>query len=441
MSSSGKKHTTKQSTEPKMDTPPTEIMVPENFMKIIRDFVSDLSATFPEYVFFWEKWSSPELTEPEIIHLFEYVLAVFPERFFDILYQNDNIFNPATADPTINTCFLPNVDFKILFNCRGISDTTKKALWKYLQLILFCILNSVENKTRFGDSMGLFDGMDENILQEKLKDTMSGMMDFFSNLGSGGATASASAYANEDNGCDNSNLPSGSTTEGEPNRTEFNFNDANIPNPEDLHEHLKGLFDGKIGKLAKELAEEISGDLKDFLGDEETGELRSSQDVMKTLLKNPKKMMDLVKTVGKKINKKMEDGEISQEEMMKEATEMFSKMKGMGGEGGADMGNMAEMMQNFAKMMGGNGAKVDMNATEQRLKQNTAREKLRKRLQNKKTTTADETSSQNNPPSKASMPSFDDIEKIMSEFGLSSSAEPKNTSTPPSGKKNKNKKR
>ena len=32
-----------------------------------------------------------------------------------------------------------------------------------------------------------------------------------------------------------------------------------MPNADDLHEHLKGLFDGKTGKLAKELADELSG--------------------------------------------------------------------------------------------------------------------------------------------------------------------------------------
>lgn len=35
-----------------------------------------------------------------------------------------------------------------------------------------------------------------------------------------------------------------------------------------LHEHLNGLFDVKIGKLAKELAEELSGDLMNMFGEE-----------------------------------------------------------------------------------------------------------------------------------------------------------------------------
>ena len=37
------------------------------------------------------------------------------------LYQNNDIFN---ADSEINTTFLPNVDFKLLFNCEGVSENT-----------------------------------------------------------------------------------------------------------------------------------------------------------------------------------------------------------------------------------------------------------------------------------------------------------------------------
>ena len=34
----------------------TEFSIPEEFIKVIRDFVGDLTVTFPEYVPFIEKW-------------------------------------------------------------------------------------------------------------------------------------------------------------------------------------------------------------------------------------------------------------------------------------------------------------------------------------------------------------------------------------------------
>jgi hypothetical protein len=162
------------------------------------------------------------------------------------------------------------------------------------------------------------------------------------------------------------------------NKMHFDFQE-NMPNPEELHEHLKTLFDGKIGKLAKELAEEISNDMSGFIG-EDVQNVRSSEDVIKLLLKNPQKMTNLVKTIGNKINTKMESGEISHEDITKEATDLFSKMKEMG-----NTKQFNDIFQNMAKNMANtNGAKVDTNAMNQKMKQNLLKEKLRKRLQNKK---------------------------------------------------------
>jgi hypothetical protein len=100
-------------------------------------------------------------------------------------------------------------------------------------------------------------------------------------------------------------------------------------------------------------------------------------------MKNPKQMMDLVKKIGDKIKKKMEDGEISKDEIMKEAGDLLKKMKEMGGEGG----DMQEMFKNFAKNMGVNmpkGAKIDVNALNRLTKQDAMRERMRAKLNAKK---------------------------------------------------------
>lgn len=385
-----------------------ELYVPANFHSVIIEFVNDLSITFPEYVFLWSKWATPDLPESEIIYLFEYVLSVFPERFFDILYQNDDIFKNESE---INTMFLPNVEFKALFNCSGITENTRKTIWKYLQLILFSILNSVGDKSKFGESMNIFEGLDDSILQDKLEETMHNINDFFTNMGKDATSQEPTTetpikeeFTNESE----NNEDMGKEQTGGEDTFTFDF-EKNLPNPDELHDHLKTLFDGKIGKLAKELAEEISQDIHQFIGEEDAKNIQTSQDVIKTLLKNPQKMMNLVKTVGSKINTKMENGELSQEEIMKEASELFGKMK--------DMGNTKQfndLFQNMAKNMGmGTGAKVDTNAMNQRMNNNLLKEKLRKRLQNKKseTTSSDAT---NTFPSSA----FEDIEKLMSDFGL-----------------------
>ena len=303
-------------------------------------------------------------------------MKVFPERFFDILYQNEDIFK---ADSAVNVLFLPGIDFKMLFCCEGVSEATKKTMWKYLQLILFSVIGGIKDKSTFGESMNLFNGIDEQELQGKLKETMENLTQFFTNsmdeMEEGEKRSESEGEKHSDKQSEKPNeenpfekffagMPSGAKMEG-------------MPNLENLQDHLKGLFNGKIGSLARELAEEISDDFSDLMD----GEPTSTNDVLKSLMKNPKKIMDLMKKVGTKLDKKMSEGDISREELMKEASEMLSKMKEMGG---TDQFN--EMFKNLAKNMGGMGknAKLDTNALTRMTKQNATRERLLKKLEEKK---------------------------------------------------------
>jgi len=148
-----------------------------------------------------------------------------------------------------------------------------------------------------------------------------------------------------------------------------------IPNIEKIQEHLKTLFDGKIGKLAKEMAEEISEDFTDLLG---KADIKNPQDAIKQLMKNPKKLMELMKSVSGKLDSKMKNGEISKEELMKEASEMMEKMKEMGGK---DQFN--DLFKNLSKNMGKN-AKVDTNAMERMSNSFKMKENLKNKMLQKK---------------------------------------------------------
>jgi hypothetical protein len=355
------------------------IEIPSNFRSVITDFTADLTLTFPEYAVQWGQWTeSAGMPEEEVRNLFEYCLKVFPERFFDILYQNEDIFK---VDSAVNVVFLPDIDFKTLFCCDGVSESTKKTMWKYLQLILFSVIGGIKDKSTFGESMNLFNGIDEGELQSKLKETMENLTQFFTNsmdeMEEGEKQSekrSEKRSESEDEKQDEKNpfekflagMPSGAKMEG-------------MPNLENLQDHLKTLFNGKIGSLARELAEEISGDFSDIMD----GEATSTNDVLKSLMKNPKKIMDLMKKVGTKLDKKMSEGDISREELMKEASDMLSKMKDMGG-----TEQFNEMFKNLAKNMGGMGknAKLDTNALTRMTKQNATRERLLKKLEEKKHT-------------------------------------------------------
>ena len=105
-------------------------LIPEEFIKVIRDFVGDIRTTFPEYQSFIDKWwknkehfnyiveeiERNEIFEKEekktIQFLFDYCQKKFPPRFFDILYQNEEMFK---EDNEIDTEFLPKIHFKNLW--------------------------------------------------------------------------------------------------------------------------------------------------------------------------------------------------------------------------------------------------------------------------------------------------------------------------------------
>ena len=360
----------------------TETKIPDNFRSVITDFTKDLSITFPEYSSLWSSWSSPnEFTEEEVKNVFDYCLSVFPERFFDILYQNEDIFKP---DSNTNTIFLPNVDFKLLFNCEGLSENTKKTMWKYLQLLLFTVVGGVKDKTTFGDTMNMFEGIDEGELNDKLKETISGISDFFSNItnetpgDSNTETNSEQPFEMPDMSKVFENMPG-----GEEFKKTFDKMEG-LPNMENMQDHLKSLFDGKIGKLARDMAEEISGEFKDILGDE-SEEIKDTSDVVKKLMKDPKKIMDLMKKVSGKLDNKMKSGEISRDEIMKEASELFGKMKDMGG-----TEQFTEMFKNLTKSMGGMGKnmRMDTNALDRMTKHQATRERMLKKLEARKQSAA-----------------------------------------------------
>jgi len=176
-----------------------EQVIPEEFKKVVKDFVRDIRNTFPEYETFVQKWWKDrnyfasmeneeerealiEKTEQNNIKfLFKFCLKRYPPRFFDILYQNADIFSEESE---IETEFLPYIHFKNLWQC-DISDKTRETIWKYLQLILFSIVGSLDNKDAFGDTSKLFEAINEDEFKSKLEETLNGMQDIFKDKKSG----------------------------------------------------------------------------------------------------------------------------------------------------------------------------------------------------------------------------------------------------------------
>lgn len=331
--------------------------VPEEFTKVIRDFVGDIKTTFPEYVPLIDKWwkekeyfnyideeeerrnAFEKSEQKSITMLFDFCKKKLPPRFFDILYQNDEMFKEESEH---DTEFLPKIHFKNLWQYE-LSEKTRETIWKYLQLMLFAVVGTLDNKEAFGDTAKLFEAINEDEFKTKLQETLSQMEGLFDM---------------ESNGTEGENA---STNNG-------------MPNAETINERIASMLDGKIGKLAREVAEETAADLNMDLDG-----ATDMKDVFSGLIKNPTKLMGLVKTIGDKLDTKLKSGELKESEMIEEATEMMNMMKNMPG-----MGNIQSMLSKMGLGgMSGLGGKVNTGAMESQLNQRLKMAKTKERLRAK----------------------------------------------------------
>jgi hypothetical protein len=340
-----------------------EIQIPEEFHKIIKDFIGDILTTFPEYSGIISRWNkgtdnketdnkgteNKETLGSEIA--FRHCLKVFPERFFDILYKNTEIFS---KDSEVNTEFLPGIVFKQLWSY-DISDKTRETIWKYLQLTLFAVIGSVHSSSALGETAKLFEAINEDELKTKLQETMENMSNLFNLPNETGQNESK----DKESADSESNDDSGSA----------------LPNADDIHKHIHEMMGGKLGKLAMELAEETASDLNLDMDN-----ATNANEVFQQLFKNPTKMMSMVKNIGGKLDEKIKSGELKESELMSEGMELLNKMQTMPG-----MDNIQKMFSQMGIPGLGKGGKMNMGAMEAQMNKNMKAAQMKERMKAKAT--------------------------------------------------------
>jgi len=302
----------------------SETLQLEKFNKIITDFSNDLLITFPELQ---DKINELNNSDSNNTTTYTYCVDMYPKIFFEILYENSSLFE--------KDCFLlPNINFTLLMK-ESISEKTKKTIWKYLQLILFCVLEKVNSAKSFGDTSKIFEGVEGEELHKKIAETMNEMKHLF---------------------VDSSN------TEG--------FENMDM-DPEKMKTHLDELMNGKIGTLAKEIAEEAAK----TIGNEE--------EFIQNVMKNPQKILSLVKNIGGKLEEKISSGQVKESELLEEATQIMDKIQ--------DIPGLKEMMSK----MGLNG-KMDFKGMANKMQQHMKGSKTKERLQKKRETNLKEKEAKSN---------------------------------------------
>ena len=332
----------------------------QKFDSILHDLITDLISVFPEKKELFESLNTSECLD--------HCRKVYPENFFNILYENDELFDSDTS----KYC-LPGVDFSCLMKDEGLSESSKKKFGNICSLSFFSVCNELDDKKEFGDANLLFEAIDESTLHNKIEETINEMKNVFLNM------------ENDSNGVSGENMENlfekamgdlsgtnlfesmgnmAETMEKEfenisGGSSKFNMNDFD---GDSMKDHLSGLMKGKIGMLAKEIAEEAS---KELGIDAENLTPESQQAFMKNLFKNPTKLLGIVKKIGTKLEEKFKSGELKESELFEEAQSVLGKMK--------DMPGMKEMMSTMG--LGSNG-KFDFKGMASKMQQNM--KKLRK---------------------------------------------------------------
>jgi hypothetical protein len=383
---SGHKHKPKNSNT--SSKPVTINDVSAEFQTIILDFLRDIDGTFPEYHEVLSKYlgyshEMKPMPDELYVELYAHCKSVYPVRFFDILYKNDAMFAAAAPAPdtetetetsTMSTEFLPGVDFREIWATEDITENTKDTIWKYLQLILFSIVNNLSDMGSFGDTAKLFEAIDNNELKTKLEEVISEMGSMFGGAEDGSAPPNLDETFKKATEFMNQAFEGHAAQEQQQEQSSGQTGSAHpMPDASSIHEHLSGILNGKIGQLAKEIAEETAADLNLDMENE-----TSMKGVFQQLLKNPTKLSGIIKTVGSKLDSKLKSGELKESEIMQEASELMSKMKNMPG-----MNNLASMLSKMGMNMPGGmggGGKVNFGAMQSQLNKNMKQAQMRERL-------------------------------------------------------------
>jgi hypothetical protein len=294
------------------------------FIRVIGDFIRDVSTTFPEYDRLLQKCSTDH------DRLYEFCLRKYPARSADFFSKNEAIFEEESE---VDTEFLPRVHFKNLWQYDDLSEGTKDAIWSYLQLISLSLgVEQLEPSTRVPpeDMDEMVQNALEHMSQIWKKESESGI----SGVVEGGLpTAATSAAAGE------------------------SAADPPVPPIGGGADPFDGLFTGKLADIAKELAGETAGSLS-------FSEDATLEDATKQLFSNPGNLAAVMQSVTSKLDQKMKSGEISQEEMLAEAMSMMGKMGSIPG------------LSNIFNSLGGMGKNPKVN-------QLSRQEKIKARLRNK----------------------------------------------------------
>lgn len=303
------------------------------YQNTFTQFVTDLGKVFPEKKEILDQLLSSQ-TPYSLTHVQEFLGSVKP-FYVEIANKDSAIFYNNSS-----LTFYPNLNFSELWTL-GISDNTKNNIWSYLHTLIlssFAIISKSSDISMLIRKMNKViksqpeDNSDSTTNQAKAIIQIASTLkkDKKHNTTNTTTESDSAPSTSDDNSLfDLDNLPDLSDDSDNENDKGVAKKDKDSNgDDDDLDFDPTELFEGtKIGELAKEIAEEM--DIKSLgLGDlENSDEPENIQDAFSKILGNdPSKLMNTVQNIGSKVQEKISNSGLTQEEMVKEAQGMMENM-------------------------------------------------------------------------------------------------------------------
>ena len=247
-----------------------------------------------------------------------------------ISQKNDALFGESI-------CVLKNIDFKEIWEREDLSDNNRSTIWEYIQTLF------VLGETIMSDC-------------DRVQNLIKNFRKIRENMGEGEVDG------------DNSNTDE--TTPEDQEMIDMLKNLTENKSAEPLPESF--FTDGMIGKLAQELSEEI--DVNSLNMNMENA--NSVDDIFGNLMggENPMKFMNLLQSVGQKIQSKVESGDLNQEKLVEEAQSMMGALHGKN----PLLDNLLKQTQNMQEQQQSRGSQM-RGRTDDRT--SSTRDRLRKKLE------------------------------------------------------------
>ena len=286
----------------------------EHFNNYLKLFINDVSRILPEYTEDLNMYYGDFLTL-EVCNDDKYV-----KRFIRKTQEYKELIsnrNSELFDTDIN--IIKTINFKELWQ-KEISDSNRNKIWEYIQTLFVLgetIISDTDRVKKLVENIKNVSNPESNQDNEENTSEDKELLDMIKNL---------SANTNSDTNIDEE------------------FIDNSL-----------------IGNLAKELSDEL--DMSSMNIDPEN--TNNVGDVFSNLLSgdNPMKFMNLIQTVGDKINNKVSSGDLNQQDLINEAGKMMGAL-------GGNNPMFGDMFKN-------------MNQQTQQASTNPTRERLKKKLEKK----------------------------------------------------------